>query len=162
MDDTTKLIVEKALTPILSGALGFAGAAFRFYLHVRDLDADVKTFKKSLKSFTTSQIAHGTQLADIVRRLEIVERLELAQALKDHEDALSSLSAGMRLEIQSHRHDLEELIAEVRSSIRSVEDSSHDFAKEAALAQFMSQQATRWEQIQRTLGRIEGLMERGK
>lgn len=162
MDDTTTLIVEKFAAPVLSGALGFAGAAFRFYMRIRNLERDMKSLRGSVKTLATSQGFYGSQLGDLIRRVEIIERLDVSSALGRSDRSIESLRAGMKLEIEHLRNELEAMIAEVRSSMRDVEDSTHDFAKEAALAQFMAQQATRWEQIQHTLGRIQGLMERSK
>lgn len=144
---------------VLSGAGGFGGAAFRFYQRINSLAKQVKNFDQKLDGYVLQQTSIGTQLAGILRRLDMLEQYEIEQKIGAQID---DLKRAMKLEIDSHRDDLETMIREVRANIRTVEDSSHDFAKEAALAQFMSQQAQRWEQIQRTLGRIEGFLKRSE
>lgn len=153
MDQTTAALIEKFAAPVLSGAFGFGGAALRFYLRIRKLEADIKAAGLRLESYALMQTTLGQQMADMVKRVEIIERVEVAKSIE-------TLRSGMRLEINSHRGELEEMLQDIRSTIRSVEDSSHDFAKEAALAQFMSQQQERWEKVQRTLGQIEGFLRR--
>jgi hypothetical protein len=129
--------IEKLAIGGISGIVAFLGAGLRFYLRIQKLETEIKEYKK----------------AEVVKRLELLERLELTKWLEN-------TKAALQLEVQSHKHDLEDMIREIRQSIRSVEDSSHDYAKEAALAQFMQQQQDRWEKVQRTLGQIEGLMKR--
>lgn len=149
MDETTKLIVEKFAEPILAAAFGFAGAAFRFYLRIGKLERRTKALNDRLDNYTRDNVKH---VENAIRAEREVQRKRIEHRLED-------LTKAIKLEIADHRNDLEMMIVEIRTNIRTVEDSSHDFAKEAALAQFMAQQNARWERIERNLGQIEGFLQ---
>ena len=76
---------------------------------------------------------------------------------------IEALKAGFRLEIDTLKNDdIEELdqdLKKLTEALGRIRASQSDYTKEAAFAQFMIQEHERWERVQRTLGRMEGVME---
>lgn len=81
---------------------------------------------------------------------------QIEKRIATTERELVSLKAGCREELD----ELASRLSSMDHSVGRLNDSSHDFAKDAELAQFVMEQNDRWQRIQRTLGRIEGLMDR--
>jgi hypothetical protein len=87
--------------------------------------------------------------------------------LKGLEQKYSALRKGFMLEFDTHRDGIQDDLDRLSNELRAISDhldkfrdSQVDFAREAALAQFIMQQQERWEAVQRTLGRIEGVLGR--
>lgn len=70
----------------------------------------------------------------------------------------SSALEGHGLLISKLAEDLTDYQQRQSDFATNMRDSSMDFANSTELANFMSEQQERWEQIQRTLGQIEGYL----
>lgn len=90
---------------------------------------------------------------------------------KEVDRSITELKAGLGLAFQSHKQDIESGFGTVLADIKKVEEdlkkldddferyqraSSHDFARDEEFTNFMEEVNKQWQQIHRTLGRIEG------
>jgi uncharacterized coiled-coil protein SlyX len=75
-------------------------------------------------------------------------------ALQGH----ATLIADLDKDIAKLREELEAYQEKQSDFANTIRDSNMDFAKEAELGNFMSEQQERWQTIQRTLGHIEGYL----
>lgn len=74
---------------------------------------------------------------------------------------------GWKFELTDFKEEMYEELGKLRNQLDKYEseldrfrDSSVDFAKDAELATFVTEQQKQWQAIQRTLGKIEGMIER--
>jgi len=113
----------------------------------------------------------GAWVTTTVRIKERVSYLQksfkkLAEDLKkENEDYRQSVRQGLRLELDhleqllSERIErLKEDLDEYKRTIEKIRDSSHDYASDAALAHFISENNERWERTLKTLGMLEGIL----
>jgi uncharacterized membrane protein YgaE (UPF0421/DUF939 family) len=96
---------------------------------------------------------------------------ELSHSVAKIEQRLDSLPQGFKLEIGTHRGDIDDSIEELKEKLEKLtdkidrtRDSSSDFAKEAELAKLVFEVNARFETIMRAIGTLEGSIfnERGR
>lgn len=91
-----------------------------------------------------------------LRALEAaVSALSLAQARLASAQDLAQASERLERDLRELRADVEELTA----LLDRVNDSSHDLASQATLAQYIQENNERWQQMNRLVGRIEGVLD---
>ena len=141
MDEWVKLALEIG-TPIIAAIIGYIVLLER----LRDRQREQEKALHSLKA-------------------------ELEKSIDKIEERIDNLPNGFKLEIGTHRDDLDGSIRELKSDIEKVRDkverirdSSSDFAKEAELAKFVFEVNDRFEKIVRAIGNLEGTLynERGR
>jgi len=125
-------IAEKFAVPVFTGVTGFVGAALNFKRRIELLEESVKKHQDTLK------------------------------------EELANLKSAWRLEIDDLKEDLQEKLKELTRELKELDATFHrfcrasnvDFADANEMKDFIEEQGRQWQQIQRTLGQIEGLMER--
>lgn len=75
-------------------------------------------------------------------------------SLKKEVDDLSKAQEGLGKRIEELKHEMGKL----DGGLHSFRESSHDFARDAELSAFMTEQNERWHTIQRTLGELQGAL----
>jgi hypothetical protein len=86
-----------------------------------------------------------------------LEKLEL-RVTRDLDD-LSRALGKLEKRLQDSHDELRKSVASVDEEVDDVRDSSHNLARHADLARFMSEVNDRWTHISRVIGHIEGLLE---
>lgn len=122
-------LVEKIGLPVAGLIGGWIGAALRIETRVRTLIESVKQLKEDEKK-NREETKQGL-------------RLELVHFHDQMEEKISNI----RREISGHKSELDRM-----------RDTSHDYAKDATLANFMSENNERWERTERSLGTLEGML----
>ena len=125
-------IAEKFAAPVLTGVTGFVGAALNFKRRIDDLEKEFKAHQDTVKT------------------------------------ELANLKSAWRLEIDDLKEELTAKIKELTAELKDLDNtfekfcraSNADFANADEMRAFIEEQGRQWQQIQRTLGQIEGLMER--
>lgn len=146
MEDWIRTILEVGV-PIVAAVIGFIVAQDRLKERQRELAATITTLRQ-----------------------------ELFERCKKIEDRLDDLPVGFKLEINTHKDDIEEKVdenkkdvdrrmrelrndlKELREKIDRTRESSSDFAKEAELAKVVMEMNGRFETIIRAIGKLEGTM----
>lgn len=75
---------------------------------------------------------------------------------------VSDLEAAVKKQKEDSENEIERLrkeLGERKTDVDKMRESSHDFAKEAAFAKFIAENSLRWEEMQRSLGQLEGLLQ---
>jgi chromosome segregation ATPase len=125
-------LAEKLAAPVLTGVTGFVGAALNFKRRIDELEKDFKRHQEAIK------------------------------------EELTHLKSAWRMEIDDLKDELTAKIKELTAELKELDDtferfcraSNADFANADEMRAFIEEQGRQWQQIQRTLGQIEGLMER--
>lgn len=133
-------IAKDLVIPALS-MMGSAAAAFVGYRHRVD----------------------GIEKKQLLHEEEVHKREDryTKDALKREDD----LKRGFQLEIVTLKDALARLeaaIHELKQDTGRLRDSSADFAKDAELSRYITEENRKWNEIQRLLGQIEGRLERMK
>lgn len=99
-------------------------------------------------------------LLGLKARMERVEKkvARHGSALEGHATLIANLDEEMTEKFARLHKDLSDYQQRQSDFASNIRDSNMDFAKDAELGNFMSEQQERWEQIQRTLGQIEGYL----
>lgn len=93
--------------------------------------------------------------------------LSFKHQLETLKTSLETFKTSITKEVGEHKVDVEKKIVELKGQLAGIEDSyekfardSHqNFAKDEELTKFMDEVNRQWQQVQRTLGQIEGLMQ---
>lgn len=125
-------VAEKAIAPVVTGVGGFIGAALNFKRRLEDIEKDFTKYKDAVK------------------------------------EEFENLKKAWRLEMDSLKEELQGKLKELDTELKELDDSftrfqrasNADFADAEEMRHFIEGQQRQWQQIQRTLGQIEGLMER--
>jgi DNA repair exonuclease SbcCD ATPase subunit len=154
-------ILEKAVPPVVTGAIGVAGSVWRL--------------QKGLKN----------SIAAIGAKLETY-KVATDGALRDIRKSIRELKATFRFELDHNKAELDETIAQLESEIEDakrnshnslVEDATHqqkftdlsrriDELKESvkelekAQSNFSKEQQIQWNEMNRTMGEIRGALRR--
>lgn len=94
----------------------------------------------------------GAVLRFSQRLAQVEERLAKHTATEAHDATWKREAA----ELASTCREIQDEVGTLRDEINHVRHSATDYAKDAELARFMMEQHERWEQINRSLGIIEG------
>lgn len=129
------LIVEKVGIPIVAMVGAWVTATLRIKQRVSSLQKSFGNLSKEIRK----EIDDHRTITKQGLQLEL-----------DHLDALLSER------IERLREDLDEY----KRTIEKIRDSSHDYASDAALAHFISENNERWERTLKTLGMLEGILSR--
>ena len=82
--------------------------------------------------------------------------------------AVANATKGWSLQFRSHEKDIKEKLDALQKQVDEMEksfhlfqrESSHSFASDEELSNFIEDQQRQWQAIQRTLGQIEGMLKR--
>lgn len=96
-------------------------------------------------------VGWAAQALRLGRRLTDLEREH-----KEHVAKSEDWRKGVRLELDSLKEELDAQLATLAGQAARLRDSQVDYAKDAELANFVTEMHARWTELQRTLGRIEG------
>lgn len=124
-------IFEIAIGPVAGIASGLSASLLGMKHRLENVEKEAKELRESNKKHVEDRAA---QAADI-RTLQEVDR--------SHYERNKAF--------QEHLEEMKRQLAE-----DEMRDSSHDLAKEAAFANFMTEQQEQWQLMQRTLGQLEG------
>jgi valyl-tRNA synthetase len=131
-------VFEKFGIPAAGGIAGWLGKAMTL---ARKVDALEKAQEAAAKTLLEASKEHAAALVAANKRCEVLEQ---------------------RVAGFIAREEIERAIKELRQEIRRVEarlrNSTSEFAKDAELSKFMSEESDRWHKIERTLGQIEGTL----
>lgn len=124
-------LLEKIGAPVVTGLTGFVGAALNFKRRIDDLEKEFNRHKDAVK------------------------------------EELTSLKAAWKAELEWVEGDLRKDFDELKDELKELGDtfgrfqrgSMVDFADAGEVQRFVEEQERQWQKIQRTLGRIEGLMQ---
>lgn len=97
-------------------------------------------------------------------RMDALEK-EQTRYLQDTEKRLESLKQGFRLEMEGLKAEIarvEKDLEGLRRNTENLKDSSADFAKDAELSRYITEENRKWNEMQRLLGQIEGQLARLK
>jgi hypothetical protein len=132
-------IAVKFAVPVFSGLGTGAFVVLRYKKKVDDHDEGITKLR--------TQAAEDKATFD--KRL-----LDMAAAFDRKEDKL-------REEIEKNNKELLGKVEEVDNAFKRFERaSSHDFAKDAEFGNFVAEQQQLWQQVQRALGQIEGMLKK--
>jgi hypothetical protein len=136
-------IAKTVLAPALGIIGGWVSASLKIATRMTLLEKDVEKLEKKQK--------------------EDHEKLE-----KDHGARITSISSGFQLALASQKNDLDEKIVLVRTDLDELErsynsytrSSHHDFTNNEEFRRFTEEWQRQCQKIQRTLGQIEGMIQR--
>lgn len=123
--------LEKVVVPGLAGLAGLVGSALGFKHRLATLERDFERYKETIK------------------------------------EELETLKKAWRMELDDHKDDITDKIVELKKGLAEIEDnfekfaraSHHDFARDEEFTKFVEEVNKQWQQVQRTLGQIEGLIQ---
>ena len=125
-------LLEKIGAPLATGLTGFVGAALNFKRRIDDLEKDFKAHKGAVK-----------EEFDLLKKAWKLEMDDNQEEFLEKVKELTTQLATLRERFESYQ----------RGSIS-------DFADASEMHAFMEAQRQEWATVQRTLGQIEGWMER--
>jgi chromosome segregation ATPase len=167
-------LIEHGLTVVGSGGAGFIGSWLK-YRRAKQL-VDAKQLLAARKEARDS-----TELIERLKGLEEAHQSHLT-ALQEHINQYRSNNAGWLLELNTIKNELEEdkairaaitaerssrpdpledlrrELTEIRKNIERIREKGARYVKNDAFADFVKTQEEQWREMNRHLGRLEGLM----
>jgi len=144
-DEPLEKLIPVGASVILSGIAAFLSGTYGFVRQVRDDRAKVAALELRVAAVEKLATDGHTAVGDARRK-----------ATEDDESTKAHLLA----EIAKLRKEIDDDLDELVKAQKSMRDSSNDFAKDAELAKFIENVNERWFRMERTIGKIEGIVER--
>jgi len=168
------VLIEHGLTVLGSGGAGFLGSWLK-YRRAKQL-VDAKQLLAAKKDARES--------VELLERLETLEEAHQSHltALQEHIDQYKANNAGWLLELNTIKNELEEdkairaaitaergsrpdpledlrrELSEIRKNLERLREKGARYTKNEAFAEFVKGQEEQWREMNRHLGRLEGML----
>lgn len=139
-------IGERLILPALTAVGGWVSSLARYSSRLSSVEDDVKSLE-------------GTK-GDHESRLHVLEtkHASVEDDIRVHRQMSEQDHAELQAFVDKKIDELHARMSEFEENFNRFKDNSSSFAKDDVLMRFIEEQQRQWQQIQRTLGQIEGVI----